>query len=208
MPNRNRPPRGLACLAIGALLVLLLPAAAAAHAELETSTPANGATVPSPFDGPIVLDFTEALADGSEADLLGPDGAAIATAAVDGPEAQMTFELGAPLDPGIHEVRWTGVALDGHVDRGTFEFTVLPAPPTPEPTPEPIPTPEASTTAAPATSPPATPEPFVAPTASPAVDDGAAGTADVLLPIVVALLVVGAGAVHLLTRRNRPTLPR
>jgi methionine-rich copper-binding protein CopC len=192
----------------GALLVSMLPAVAVAHAELETSTPADGTTVESPFDGPIVLDFTEALADGSEADLLGPDGAAVATAAVDGPGAQMTFELDAALDPGVYEVRWTGVALDGHVDRGTFEFTVAPAPPTPEPTPEPTPTPEASATAAPATSAPATPEPSTAPTPSPTVDDGSAsGTADVLVPIIVVLVVAGAGAVYLLTRRNRPTEP-
>ena len=199
--------RTTAALIAGALLVTMLPAVVVAHAELETSTPADGATVESPFDGPIVLDFTEALADGSEADLLGPDGAAVVAAAVDGPGAQMTFELDAALDPGVYEVRWTGVALDGHVDRGTFEFRVAPAPPMPEPTPEPTPAPETSASAAPETPPPATPEPSVAPAPSPTVDDGAAGTADVLLPIIVALLVVGAGAVYLLTRRNRPTLP-
>ena len=199
--------RAAAALLAGALLVTLSPVTVVAHAELETSTPADGATVDSPFDGPIVLDFSEALADGSEADLLAPGGAAVASAVVDLAGARMTFELGAALDPGVYEVRWTGVALDGHVERGTFEFTVAPAQPTPEPTPEPTPTPAASATTAPATSPPATTEPSVVPTPSPTIDDGAAGTTDVLLPIVVALLVVGAGAVYLLTRRNRPSLP-
>jgi methionine-rich copper-binding protein CopC len=194
----------------GALLVSLIPAIVVAHAELETSTPADGATVDSPFDGPIVLDFTEALADGSEADLRGPGGAIVATADVDRPGARMTFEFNAPLDPGDYEVRWTGIALDGHVDRGTFEFTVAPAPLTPEPTPGPTPTPEptpaASATAAPATSTPATAGPSEAPSPSPSPDGGTAtGTADVLLPIIVALVVTGAGAVYLLTRRNRPT---
>ena len=202
-----RPAR-LAALLTGALLVMLLPAVVVAHAELDTSTPADGATVPSPFVGPIVLDFTEALADGSEADLLGPAGGAGASAEVDLAGARMTFEFAAALDPGEYEVRWTGVALDGHVDRGTFGFTVAPALPTPEPTPEPTPTPAASVTAPAETPAPATVEPSVPPGPSPSVDGGeTAGSADVLLPIIVALLVVGAGAVYLLTRRNRPGTP-
>jgi methionine-rich copper-binding protein CopC len=199
--------RGLASLIAGALLVAMLPAIVLAHAELETSTPADGAAVESPFDGPIVLDFTEALASGSEADLLGPDGAVVATADVDGPGARMTFKFDAPLDPGDYEVRWTGIALDGHVDRGTFGFTVTPSPP-PEPTPEPTPTPAASASEAPASSAPATAEPSEAPSPSPSPGSGAAtGTGDVLLPIIVALIVVGVGGVYLLTRRNRPTQP-
>jgi methionine-rich copper-binding protein CopC len=201
-------PARLAALLTGALLVMLLPAVVVAHAELDTSTPADGATVPSPFVGPIVLDFTEALADGSEADLLGPDGATVSSAEVDQAGARMTFEFAAALDPGEYEVRWTGVALDGHVDRGTFGFTVAPAPPTPAPTPEPTPTPAASVTAPAETPTPATAQPTASPTPSPTVDGGeVADTGDVLLPIIVALLVVGAGAVYLLTRRNRPGMP-
>ncbi|MEX1169294.1 MAG: copper resistance protein CopC [Chloroflexota bacterium] len=207
MTHPIRPGR-LAALLTGALLVMLLPAVVVAHAELDTSTPAEGATVPSPFEGPIVLDFTEALADGSEADLLGPDGETVASADVDRAGARMTFELDAALDPGEYEVRWTGVALDGHVDRGTFGFTVAPAPPTPEPTPEPTPSPAASVTAPAETLAPATVEPLASPSPSPSVDGGeTAGTGDVVLPIIVALLVVGAGAVYLLTRRNRPGMP-
>jgi hypothetical protein len=187
---------------------MLLPAVVIAHAELDTSTPAEGATVPSPFVGPIVLDFTEALADGSEADLLGPDGAAVASAEVDQAGARMTFEFAAALDPGEYEVRWTGVALDGHVDRGTFGFTVAPGPPTPEPTPEPTPTPAAPVTAPAETPAEATVQPSASPTASPPVDGSeSADTGEVLIPIIVALLVVGAGAAYLLTRRNRPGTP-
>ena len=93
--------------------MVMLPATVLAHAELDTSTPADGATVESPFDGPIVLDFTEALASGSEADLLGPGGAVVATADVDGPGARMTFEFDTPIDPGVYEVRWTGMRSTG-----------------------------------------------------------------------------------------------
>jgi hypothetical protein len=119
----------------------------------------------------------------------------------------MTFELDAALDPGEYEVRWTGVALDGHVDRGTFGFTVAPAPPTQVPTAEPTPTPADSATPATVAPSPVTAEPSEAPSPSPTAGGGAAGTGDVLLPIVVALIVVGAGAAYFLTRRNRPTLP-
>lgn len=200
--------RTAAAVIAGALLVAMFPAIVIADAELEQSTPADGATVPSPFDGPIVMTFTAALAEGSTAELLDPDGAPVGSTVVDGPGATMTITFDTPLAAGTHRVRWVAVAEDTHLSRDTFEFTVAPAPPTPAPTPEPTPTPEASATAAPATSPPITPEPSVAPSPSPIVDEGSAsGTADVLLPIIVALVVVGAGAVYLLTRRDRPSLP-
>ena len=191
----------------GLLAGLLVPVGVLAHAELETSRPADGATVESPFVGPILLTFTEAMSTGSEAELRGPTDAIVASATVDGPGATMTFTLEGALDPGEYEVRWTSVADDGHVERGTFGFTVAPAPPTPEPTPEPTPSPSAAPTAAPSSPPPSV-EPSASASPSPTADgSGTAGTGDVLLPIIVALLAVGAGAVYLLTRRNRPTQP-
>jgi methionine-rich copper-binding protein CopC len=190
----------------GALLVTVLPAVVAAHAELETSTPADGATVESPFDGPIVLDFSAALVEGSQAELIGPSGSIVTESTV-GPGATMTLNPVGVLASGLYEVRWTSIAEDGDVARGTFGFTVAPAPPTPEPTAEPTPPPAASATPA-ASSPPATAAPSEAPSPSPTADGGGtAGTGDMLLPIIVALLVVGAGAAYLLTRRNRPILP-
>jgi hypothetical protein len=188
---------------VGALFVLLLivatPATALGHAELETSSPAAGDVVDSPFEGPIVLNFTEALADGSEADLLGPDGSTIGAAIVDGPEAQMTIELDGPLDPGEYEIQWTGIAADGHVERGTFTFSVAPPAATPTPTPEATPTPEPSASATPT---PASPSPQPTPSPSPTPDSATAGTADVLIPIIVALVLVVGGGAYLLTRRR------
>ena len=60
------------------LAVMLLPALAAAHSELETSDPADGANVASPYTGPIVLTFSEHLASGTKADLVDPSGATVA----------------------------------------------------------------------------------------------------------------------------------
>jgi methionine-rich copper-binding protein CopC len=198
----DRAPWRLSLAAIAATLSLMLPAVVAAHTELETATPAAGSTVPSPFEGPIVLTFSEDLADGSKAELLGPDGDVLANANVDGPAAEMSFELDAALDPGDYEIEWTGVAIDGHVERGTIEFTVAPPRPSPTPTPEPEPT-TSATPAAP--SPEPTPSASPLPTPTP-TGTGAAADSDVVLPIVVGLLIVLVGAASLLSRRGRPTL--
>ena len=194
----TRPDRArgrLLSLVISALLVLVLPAQVAAHAELEISTPADGATVPSPFDGPIVLNFSATLADGSKADLLRPDGPTIASAAVDGPGAGMTFTLDLALAPGAYEIKWLSVGEDTDLERGTISFTVAPAASTASPSPRPTTAPTAAAAAA-------------TPSAEPSqTGDASTEGGDVFLPIIVALIVVGAGAVYLLSRRNRPTSP-
>jgi LPXTG-motif cell wall-anchored protein len=191
-----------AVVAASTLLTLMLPVAVAAHTELETATPVAGSTVPSPFDGPIVLTFSEELAEGSKADLLRAGGDAVAAATVDGPDATMRFELDAPLDPDDYEVEWTGIAIDGHVERGTVAFTVAP-PPTLEPTPTPASTPEATPSEAPATP---SAEPTLSASPSPSAtptDSTATGGSDVVLPIVIGLLIVLVGAAYLLSRRSR-----
>jgi methionine-rich copper-binding protein CopC len=198
----DRASRRLPLVVIAPMLALMLPAVAVAHTELETATPAAGSTVPSPFDGPIVLTFSEELADGSRAELLDPEGDVVANATVDGPAAEMSFELDGALDPGDYEIEWTGVAADGHVERGTIEFTVAPPPPSPTPTPEPEPT-ASATPAAPSAEP--TPSASPLPTPTP-VGTGAAADSDVVLPIVVGLLIVLVGAAYLLSRRGRSTL--
>lgn len=197
--------------AAGALLLLALPGAVAADSDLERSTPAAGSTVPSPFDGPIVLEFSEPLAQGSKADLVGPGGTTVASATVNGPAATMTFSLDAALAAGGYLVKWTSVAEDTHVARGTFEFAVAPAVASlsPAPTAEPTsastePPATASLTSAPDASAPAGSEPSASSGPSPGGDGTSGGGADVVLPIVVVLLIVGAGAAHLLSRRNRP----
>lgn len=206
-PSRARRP--FLAVATGVLLLVAFPAAVAADSHLERSTPADGTTVPSPFDGPIVLEFSAPLAEGSRAVLVGPDGATVATARVDGPDARMTFTPDAALGMGTYTVRWTSIAEDTHLARGTVEFTVAPAvaSPSPAPTAEPTPAPTASATTAPDTTAPASSEPSASPGPSPTDGDASGSGADVVLPIVVALLVVGAGAAYLLTRRNRPPAP-
>lgn len=194
------------------MLALSLPTVAGAHSELETSTPADGATVPSPFNGPITLGFSAALADGSKAELLGSDGTRIVAAAVDGPGAAMTFTLDGALAAGRYEIKWTTVAEDTDVARGTIAFSVAPAPPTPAPTAAPTVGPSTAPTSSPPSTPsdgPASAAPSPTPGATPPVDADTTGSGgDVVLPILIALIVVGAGAAYLFSRRNRPSTSR
>jgi copper resistance protein C len=196
---RHRVFQRLGALVTAALLAaLLVPALVAAHSELVSSGPAEGAVVPSPSAGPVVLTFSEHLATGSKADLVGPGGATIAKAAVDPTAKTMTFTLAAPPDPGAYEVRWVSIADDGDLLRGVVKFTVAAAP---SPSPTPIATAAPSATATPVA---ITAAPSTGPTPTPSAAGTPASGSDVILPIIVALIILGAGAAYLLSRRNRP----
>ena len=127
------PRRLLRGLAAAALVVLVLALSVSAHSELKSSDPAAGATVPSPVSGPVVLTFSEDLADGSKADLVGPDGSTVAAAIIDASAATMTFSLTSALAPGAYAVEWVSVADDGDLRRGTLKFSVAAAAPSTAP---------------------------------------------------------------------------
>lgn len=213
--------RRFAAVAAALALVALIPAAALGHSELEQADPAPGATLP---EAPtlIVADFTEAIdPTRSTMELLGPDGAVVATGGVapDDPErVQMTI-VPPPLGPGTYEVRWTTVTPDDDgILRGTYTFTVAAVIASPTPTPTPIPTagPTEPSSPAPsaATAAPST-EASAAPTARPATaapspsgSGGGTGTsggpgATALVAIVAVLAVIGGVAIYLV-RGRRP----
>jgi hypothetical protein len=187
------------------LATLLAPGLVSAHSELVSSSPASGATVPSPYVGPIVLTFSEHLATGSKADLVDASGAIVASATVDATAMTMTFTLATPLPEGAYQVKWVSIADDGDVLRQPIvSFTVAAAAASPSATAS------AATSAAPSASATTSAAPTTAPTtaATPAPSpgsDNSGGGSDVVVPIIVALIVLGAGAAYLLTRRNRPT---
>jgi methionine-rich copper-binding protein CopC len=186
-----------------ALLCLLLPLPAAAHADLQSSDPTNGATVPSPFSGPVVMTFTESLAVGSKADLYGPGRQVVASATIDA--GTMTIALASPLPAGDYTVEWVSVADDGDLLRGTLRFSVSGAagPSVQVPTSSPSTTATNRPTAASSGQPTAS-EGLVSPSPSPATPGTTGGAGgDVIVPIVVALIVAAAGAFYLV-RRNRP----
>ncbi len=125
----------------------------------------------------------------------------VASATVDANAMTMTFTLTSPLPAGAYQIKWVSIADDGDVLRQPIvPFTVAAAAASASPAASAAVSAAPSASAAPSV--PAT----AAPTASPSPDSTDAGSgSDVVVPIIVALIVLGAGAAYLLTRRNRPT---
>jgi methionine-rich copper-binding protein CopC len=198
-PRTSR--RGLGAVVVALVAILILPAAVAAHAELQTATPKDGATVagsPPAISGT----YSEAMTTtGSSLVLLGPDGKQVATGGVDpANNKRMAIDPVPDLVPGTYTVKsTTKSAADGDVDRKEWSFTVVPAP-TPTPTLAPSATPAPSVTAPPAS---ASPTPNASPAPSAAVDGTSSGGGDVVLPIIAALAIVTVGGALLLGRRGR-----
>jgi methionine-rich copper-binding protein CopC len=193
--------------AAAALVVVLglgLPAAVAAHAEMETVIPADGATITvAPTE--IVMTFSEALDPAKSSIVLAEVGGAdvLSGGVVDSADAtRMTLAVPA-LSGGTYELRWTsGSTVDGDIDRGTTTFTYSPPSPTDDsPLPSlPSPSPSAATT------PSAVPS--AAPSPSPSADGvPAASSTDVLLPILAAVAVVVLLGAWLLRNRSRGARP-
>ncbi len=108
--------------AFGALLVMVVPNAAFAHAGFVSSTPEGGATLGT-APGQVTLTFSEPMnARLSRATLRTPDGSSVA--------GGVTGETGMVIDvttneTGVYEVDWTTVSLvDGHTLSGSFRFGV------------------------------------------------------------------------------------
>lgn len=195
--------------AIAAMVVLLVPGLAFGHAELETATPADKSTVTEPVEEVAGI-YSEAMTpNGSSLVVKDSTGAVVARGTVD-PEddTRMVATPATPLGNGAYRVESTSVATDGHVEHATWTFTVAVAA-TPSPPPEVTPAPTVAASSLPSATPapvPATPAPSAGPTPVPSGDGSTTGSGgDVVLPIIVALVVLGAGAAYLLTRRNRPT---
>ena len=192
-------------LAIVALLFIALPGVVAAHAEFVSSRPGDGETVEGTPTS-IRADFSEELAAGSEMALVDASGATIATGGID-PANGARMRIDPPeLEPGDYEVQWKSFADDGHLETGTFTFTVS-APITPPPSAPPTPSSPVSAppseSAAPTASGPLTPSPTEGDTTPPA---NAAGANDVLLPIIAAAVIIAVLGGYLLMRR-RPAQP-
>lgn len=106
-----------------ALLALLLPVQAWAHATLMRAEPAVGAVVDDP-PSRVVLHFSQGV-DTANSIILVVDahgrpvsqGAAIAL-------ADDTLAVPVVLGPGTYKVAWSAVGADGHFSRGSFSFRV------------------------------------------------------------------------------------
>ncbi len=122
--------RRLACLlaALGAIALLLsVPAAAQAHAELLLASPAPGTGL-AQAPAAVVIKFSEplnlALSRIEVLDSTGADVGSGPTEAVPGDAQAMRRPLGL-LPTGQYIVRWTSVStLDGHILQGSYAFAV------------------------------------------------------------------------------------
>ncbi|HEX4897774.1 MAG TPA: copper resistance CopC family protein [Candidatus Limnocylindrales bacterium] len=176
-------------------LTLATPGIVLAH-ELVTSSPADGETVTDPSE--IVLTFDQAIGASSTFEVKDASGAVAASGGPDPANALVMRASIADLGPGEYHVEWLTLDDSGSdPHRGTFDFTIAeptPAPPTPTPAPsdEPAaPTPEATETPTPTATPP--------PTGG--TDGDGDATADYILPIAIAGLLVGGGLAFFLRRR-------
>jgi copper resistance protein C len=116
--------RTVAVTLLAALALLLGAAPAFAHSRLESTDPADGASLD---DGPqqVTLTFNESLTPGfNTLTVLGPDGLRYETGdvALDGP----TVSIGvAPLGPaGRYQVGYRVISADGHPVTGSVAFTL------------------------------------------------------------------------------------
>ena len=194
-------------LALAVLTLALFPGLVLGHAELETATPEDGSTVTEPVTEVSGI-YSEVMRPDSSLVVKNSSGDTVARGTVDPEDDTRMFATPAtPLANGRYRVESTAVATDGHVEHAIWRFTVAVAP-TPSPTPVVTAAPSASGPAqsVPPTPAPATSVPSAAATPIPSAGGSTTGSGgDVVLPIIVALIVLGAGAAYLLTRRTRPT---
>lgn len=96
-----------------------------AHAELVSSEPAAGATVPSGLRQ-LSLTFNEDLSPGSQLVVYADQFAPVpgVTSTVDGPV--LRAEFAAALREGVYTVQWTAVGSDGHPVAGSYQFAIAP----------------------------------------------------------------------------------
>jgi len=110
---------------LAAIVAVLMPASAAAHAMLEHAEPSAGAQLnTSPKQ--LHLDFSEALEPAfSGLSITDAAGHLIANGAAVISGASMTVSL-KPVPPGEYRVQWHAVSIDTHRTEGSYSFTVSP----------------------------------------------------------------------------------
>jgi methionine-rich copper-binding protein CopC len=201
--STNRSRGRLLALPAAIAALLLVAAPVFAHAELVSSDPADGAKLATPPTA-ITLMFSEGVnASRSSFDLIS-NGTTIGTGKADAPGDTTMVLRDLTLDPGDYTIRWTSVATDGDLLRGTLTFTVLaagPGSPSPTATVGPICTDECGTPTTGAT--PTVAPVTAAPRASADTTPVSSSATDVLLPIVIGLLAVAGVGAFLVSRSRR-----
>ena len=194
-------------LTTGVLVTLLVaPAVARAHAELDTVSPADKSTVVgSPSE--IVMTFVQNL-DPTKSSIKIVDASSKVVVQGGtfpaGKPREMDLAIATPLAPATYSIRWTTVSTeDGETAHGTTTFTVQAAPsPTPSPSTAPSVAPsEAASAPASASPAPSAAAPSAAPSSPPTAP--APSTSDAVIPVVIAVIVLAGLGVWLLRGRAR-----
>jgi len=165
---------------------------ASAHDRLESTDPADGATLPAAPDHVALVMSSDPLGLGTQVQVTGPAGVVStgSTAVVDN---TVTQALAADRPAGTYTVQWRITSSDGHPVSGSFAFTATAATGTPSPS-------ATGSSTATGSAPAAAPSP-----SSPAADPlGATGSSSPLLAAgVVALAVLAVVGIVLGARRRR-----
>jgi copper resistance protein C len=162
------------------------------HAELESSDPADGATIETPYT--LTATFDEELTPtGSSILVQDSSGAQVAAGTVsDADDKSMTADL-PQLPAGQYTVLWTAVTADDKaVERGTYHFNVGAAT-------SPGASPAASTTASPR---PSSASPAPSPAASAGSTQNTGSGNDLLVPLAIAVVIVAAIAAYFVYRNR------
>jgi methionine-rich copper-binding protein CopC len=196
-PRPRLAPVLTAALLGAAALFGLAASPAAAHSELVSSTPEDGAVLSS-APGQVLLEFTEDVqATGSAVVVTDTSGQRIddeSSFAVSGTTVKTTVD--DTVSSGTYLVAYRVVSVDGHVVDGTLSYLVELAGEAST-----TPSPSATRTATPSTS----PSPTVTPTTSPAAgtDDTGSGTAWWLVALGAAAVATVAAVLVTRSRRSR-----
>ncbi len=110
-----------------AFVMIGLPAAASAHAFLQSSVPAVGGTVRT-APAEVRIDFTEGVEPAfTTMEVANAQGQRVDRGAghLEGDDTHFAVPL-KTLPPGVYRVTWKAVATDTHHTQGSFTFTVAP----------------------------------------------------------------------------------
>jgi copper resistance protein C len=177
--------RTVAVTVLAGLALLLGTGTASAHARLESTDPADGASLSSPPER-VSLTFSDPMtADFNTITVVGPDSAHYETGPITAQDTTVSIGV-RPLGPaGRYEIGYRVISEDGHPVTGSVAFTLT------------SPGPGAAAVLAPATAAPAAAAPAAeqAPPAASAAAGNDSGGAPVWPWIVGAVVLVGGGVV-------------
>ncbi len=117
-------PRLIAVLVASLLTLVVSTGVAAAHAKLESMTPADGSSMAAP-PTQVVLTFSEPVgSNGTQVQVKSPTGKNVATGDVQVLDNKVTQPVGAMIEAGRYQVDARVVSADGHPITVTGSFTV------------------------------------------------------------------------------------